>query len=170
MIRLFAVFFLCALVGAGCEQAPSQKNPTSVGGVKRDYSKVKQKSNPTPPPPQPQPKGFVPVPGQSTAIHFAHFAATFGPVPSGDTVVAVYPFKNMSERTVRIAQAATSCECLATEYPEGNIQPGQEGEVRASFYTDGQWGTHEKIIAVQLEGETDAITLRLNGRVEKVIP
>jgi hypothetical protein len=163
--RFLIVLLTASLTFAGCEQGPQQQNPTSVGGVKRDYSKVKK--DPVAPPPPPKPQGFVPAPGQTTAIQFAYFAANFGPVVSGDTVTAVYPFKNMSQRTVRIAQAATSCECLVAEFPEGNIQPGQEGEIKANFYTEGQWGTHEKIIAVQLEGETDAFTLRLNGRVEK---
>jgi hypothetical protein len=160
--KYLVVLPIALLLVAGCDSGNGQKNPAPVGGIERNYNTRDNKET-TPP----KPKGFVPEPGQGTAIQFAHLTMLFGPVMTGDTVNAVYPFKNMSQSTVRIAQAATSCDCLKTEFPQGNIQPGQEGEIIAHFYTKGQWGTHEKIIAVQLEGEQDAITLRLNGQVLK---
>lgn len=160
MVLLMAIL----LVFAGCDDGSGQQNPATVGGVERNYNTPPKKEPVAPP----KPAGVIPEPGQQTDIQFAHLNMTFNPVVSGDTVHATYPFKNMSMKTVRIAQAATSCDCLQTEFPEGNIQPGQEGEIKAHFYTEGQWGTHEKIIAVQLEGELDAMTLRLNGQVQKV--
>ena len=119
-------------------------------------------------PPQPaaaSPSEFKAEPGQTTPIHFAHLQMNFKPVTSGDTVVAVYPFKNMSKETVKITQAATSCQCMQTSFPTGNIQPGQQGEVKVNFLTEGQQGRHEKIIAVVLENYQETITLRLNGQI-----
>jgi outer membrane biosynthesis protein TonB len=105
------------------------------------------------------------IPGQSTDLHFAHFEMNFKPVTSGDTVKAIYPFKNASDHTVRISQAAVSCNCMQPSYPQGNIQPGQVGEVKVNFVTEGQKGRHEKIISIILEGNPEPITLRLNGEI-----
>ena len=108
---------------------------------------------------------FKAMPGQSTPIHFSHLEMNFKPVPSGDTVIAIYPFKNMSQETVRISQAVTSCQCMQTKYPQGNIQPGQLGEIEVHFLTKDQKGRHEKIISIVLENYDDPITLRLNGEI-----
>jgi hypothetical protein len=105
------------------------------------------------------------IPGQATDLHFAHFEMNFKPVTSGDTVKAVYPFKNASDHTVKISQAAVSCACMQPSYPQGNIQPGQVGEVKVNFVTEGQKGRHEKIISIVLEGNPEPITLRLNGEI-----
>lgn len=105
------------------------------------------------------------IPGQATDLHFAHFEMNFKPVTSGDTVKAIYPFKNASDHTVRISQAAVSCACMQPSYPQGNIQPGQVGEVKVNFVTEGQKGRHEKIISIILDGNPEPITLRLNGEI-----
>ena len=116
---------------------------------------------------KPQTKDIPLEPGQDTDLQFSHLIMQFGPVKSGEVVRASYPFKNTTDGTVVIKQVVTSCECLKTEYPKGNIQPGQIGEIVANFETKGQSGTHEKIIAVVLENVQEPITLRLNGRIEK---
>lgn len=125
------------------------------------------------PKPGPQPPttkafdDFQVEPGQTTPIHFTHLNMNFKPVTSGDTVVAVYPFKNMSKETVKIQQVATSCQCMQASFTQSNIQPGQIGEVKVNFLTEGQKGRHEKIIAVVLENYDETITLRLNGEIQE---
>ena len=89
----------------------------------------------------------------------------FKPVVSGDTVKAVYPFKNTSNSSQVIQQVVVSCPCMLTDFPKGNIQPGQIGEITVRFATAGQSGRHEKIIAVVLEGNQEPISLRLNGQI-----
>lgn len=114
------------------------------------------------------PRDIVLEPGQGTPIQFSHLTMKFGPVMSGDTVKAVYPFKNVSNSTQAIQDVVVSCPCMMPDYPKTNIQPGQVGEIKVNFATHGQFGTHEKIIAVVLEGNPDPITLRLNGQITKV--
>jgi hypothetical protein len=110
---------------------------------------------------------FKVEPGQRTPIQFSHLKMDFKPVTSGDTVKAVYPFKNTSNLPVTIAQVATSCPCMMTDYTKGNIQPGQIGEVKVNFATAGQFGDHYKLISVVLQGSNEPITLELNGRINQ---
>lgn len=115
----------------------------------------------------PAPDDFKVEPGQGTPIQFSHLKMEFKPVVSGDTVKAVYPFKNMTNTPVAISQAITSCPCMMTDYTKGNILPGQVGEVRVNFATAGQFGDHYKIISVMLQGSNEPITLQLNGHIDQ---
>jgi hypothetical protein len=107
------------------------------------------------------------IPGQNTPLQFSHFDMNFGPVPSGDTVRASYPFKNVTNTPIKISQVAVSCACMMTDYPKGLIQPGEIGAININFATAGQFGRHEKIIAVVIEGSNEPISLHLNGEIEK---
>lgn len=165
--HLFCLVLVLGTFNSCAEPENRQQNPASVGN--RTYQAPAPK--PTAPPvvaTQPSNTGFQAEPGQQTPLHFDHLAMKFGPVISGDTVHATYRFKNMTPGTVVIDKVATSCECLVAEYPQGNIQPGQIGEVKAQFRTEGQWGTHEKIISVILKGNSNPIPLRLNGEIRKM--
>jgi Protein of unknown function (DUF1573) len=105
-------------------------------------------------------------PGQGTPIQFSYLTMQFGPVISGDTVHAVYPFKNMTNTAVTVTDALTSCPCMMTDFPKGPIQPGEIGEIKVNFATANQMGRHEKIIAVMLQGSNEPISLRLNGQID----
>lgn len=111
------------------------------------------------------PKDIKLIPGQGTDLQFSHLTMEFKPVISGDTIKAVYPFKNTTQTSQVIKEVVVSCPCMHTDYPKGNIQPGQIGEITVKFATAGQSGRHEKIIAVVLEGNQDPISLRLNGQI-----
>ena len=112
-------------------------------------------------------KNFKVEPGQGTPIQFSHLKMDFKPVTAGDTVKATYPFKNMTKLPVTIAAAKTSCPCMMTSFTQGNIQPGQLGEVTVNFATKGQFGDHYKLISVILQGSNEPITLQLNGHIDQ---
>jgi hypothetical protein len=116
--------------------------------------------------PEKKAKDIVLEPGQGTPIQFSHLTMNFGPVPSGDTVHAVYPFKNTTNTAVTITGALTSCPCMMTDFPKGAIQPGEVNEIKVNFATAGQSGRHEKIIAVTLQGSNEPISLHLNGQID----
>lgn len=104
-------------------------------------------------------------PGQNTALQFSHLRMQFGPVVSGDTVKADYPFKNVTNTPIKITQAITSCPCMMTDFPKHQLQPGEVGTVKVRFATAGQMGRHEKIISVVMEGNNMPITLHLDGQI-----
>jgi Protein of unknown function (DUF1573) len=111
-------------------------------------------------------ENFKLEPGQGTPIQFSYLTMQFGPVISGDTVHAVYPFKNMTNTAQIVTNALTSCPCMMTEFPKGPIQPGEIGEIKVNFATANQMGRHEKIIAVMLQGSNEPISLHLNGQID----
>jgi hypothetical protein len=145
-IVLLALPLMLLLTLAACgNKGKTGKDADGKGGVSADNFKAE--------------------PGQSTPLHFSHLTMQFGPVTSGDTVKAAYPFKNMTNTAVTISNAITSCPCMMTDFPKGPIQPGEVGEIVVNFATANQMGRHEKIIAVTLQGSNEPITLRLNGQI-----
>jgi Protein of unknown function (DUF1573) len=112
------------------------------------------------------PKDIKIEPGQGTPIQFSYLTMQFGPVTSGDTVHANYPFKNMTNTAVTVTRAITSCPCMMTDFPKGPVQPGEVGEIKVNFATAGQMGRHEKIISVMIQGSNEPITLHLNGQID----
>ena len=80
-------------------------------------------------------------------------------------VKAKYPFKNMTNVPVAIADVKTSCPCITAEFTKGNILPGKLGEVNVTFDTKGQFGDHYKLVSVILQGSNEPLTLELNGRI-----
>ena len=108
---------------------------------------------------------FKAEPGQGTPIHFAHLKTDFKTVTAGEVVKAKYPFKNMTNVPVAIADVKTSCPCITAEFTKGNILPGKLGEVNVTFDTKGQFGDHYKLVSVILQGSNEPLTLELNGRI-----
>ena len=160
------LFVFATVVLVGCNGGSTPAPPANGQPQNGNAAVADPGSNPAVNPAvNPGEANFKAMPGQSTPIHFSHLEMNFNPVVSGDTVKAIYPFKNMSQETVKITQAVTSCDCMQTKFPRGNVQPGQYGEIEVHFLTAGQKGRHEKIIAVVLENYEESITLRLNGQI-----
>lgn len=108
-------------------------------------------------------------PGQGTPIQFSHLKMDFKAVTAGEVVHADYPFKNMTNLPVTIADVKTSCACIRADWTKGNLQPGQEGKIMVTFDTKDQFGDHYKLISVILQGSNEPITLELNGRINKAM-
>lgn len=145
LLAVFTLVFFAACEDKG--KTGNQENGKEPGSTTTDNFKVE--------------------PGQGTPIQFSHLRMNFKTVTSGDTVKAVYPFKNVTNTPVAISQVITSCPCMMTDHTKGNIQPGQIGEVRVNFATAGQFGDHYKIISVMLQGSNEPISLELNGRINQ---
>ena len=116
-------------------------------------------------------QGLKVVPGQTGALHFAHMQMEFKDVVDGETVTAIFPFKNASNQMATIDNVQKSCYCLSVDWPKGQLVPGEEGEITVTFLTEGQAAsgvpaTHEKMFPVFVNGDQYPMeTLRLRGRV-----
>lgn len=156
MMRLYTapLFLFVLLLLSGCESGSSGGSGENGGGGEAGGDQ----------------QDIVLMPGQSGPIEFSHIRMEFNPVTAGDTVIASYPFKNTSQRTVTIDNVITSCHCLTAEFPKQKLIPGEIGEIKVYFATEGQARevptTHEKMFPVQVDGQLEPLeTLRLVGQV-----
>jgi len=95
--------------------------------------------------PDPRLAGKLPAPGdqqQNSGPHFAvnssdlKFDSTYvsvGFVHKGEVKVARFPFTNVSQRTVTVADVQSSCPCLRLTSQQKEFKPGEAGAVELTL-------------------------------------
>jgi hypothetical protein len=59
----------------------------------------------------------------------------FGVVPSGPTLVTLFPIKNVGGRRLIVRRRTSSCECVAGDQDTIILQPGESTEITATLDT-----------------------------------
>jgi hypothetical protein len=93
--------------------------------------------------------------------------------PGAATLVARYPFTNRSTRPMALKRFETECSCMTIETRDKKMrfEPGESGEIIASFQIGNYVGTVEKSIRVWLEddGAAPSQTLKLKVIVPALV-
>ncbi len=92
-------------------------------------------------------------------------AYDFGNVKEGTIVEQIYTFKNTGDAPLIISQVSASCGCTTPEYSKHPVLPGELGEIKVVFDSNGQVGKQHKIISVLNNGSTNVALLHLRGEV-----
>jgi len=107
------------------------------------------------------PRNFAPV------ITFTSDKFDFGTVKQGPTLEGIFEFKNTGQSTLVIKNVAPSCGCtgvIADEKKE--FQPGESGNVKFTFKTEGRTGVNEKTINVESnDPKTPTKTLKFTTNI-----
>jgi hypothetical protein len=83
-----------------------------------------------------------------TSVKWIDSVKNLGNVLEGQQVEVVYRFINTGAKPLVIADAKPSCGCTVPEKPEEPIMPGQEGQIKAVFNSQGRPGANHKTITV----------------------
>lgn len=100
-------------------------------------------------------------------IEYVETEFDFGTVTEGEIVDHVFKFKNTGDAPVIVAQVSASCGCTTPEYTKEPVLPGQDGEIKVSFNSQGQVGRQQKIVTVSSNAENRISTVQIKGTVEK---
>ncbi len=98
----------------------------------------------------------------------------FHPKPDDKRVVADFPFRNDTDKPVRIAKYDAACSCMEVGISGGKLDyaPGEAGVLRAIFRLDGYQGTTDRLITVWLDGDPAGIPsarLTLRAHIPQMI-
>lgn len=91
----------------------------------------------------------------------------FGTITSGEEVTHTFKFKNTGDADLLISQANASCGCTSPEYPKEPIKPGDEGEIKVTFRSEGIAGQVAKTVSVLANTSPTTKVLTLSGEVIK---
>jgi hypothetical protein len=69
----------------------------------------------------------------STDLKFESTWASLGFVHQGEVKVARFPFTNVSQRTVTVADAQSTCPCLRMTSQQKEFKPGEAGAIELTF-------------------------------------
>lgn len=107
-------------------------------------------------------KTSMSLPGNE--ITWNKVAHNFGTVPEGPAAEVVFKFTNKGTAPVVIKSANPSCGCTTPTYTKDPVLPGQTGDVKASFGTQGRPGYFNKTVTVTFDNGTQQI-LTIEGTV-----
>lgn len=98
------------------------------------------------------------------AIKWELKAHDFGNVKMGPPADVVFKFTNNSKAPVVITGARPSCGCTTPSWTKTPIMPGETGEVKASYGTEGRPGYFQKSVKVTFDNG-DVTDLTISGTV-----
>jgi hypothetical protein len=101
---------------------------------------------------------------ESSAVKWEQKAHDFGNLEMGPPADVVFKFRNMGKAPVVITGAKPSCGCTTPSWTKTPIMPGQTGEVKASYGTEGRPGYFQKTVKVTFDNG-DATDLTISGTV-----
>jgi hypothetical protein len=105
---------------------------------------------------------------EQPAFQFESTSFDFGTINSGEKVNHTFAFTNTGDADLIISQVKASCGCTTPSYPEGPISPGDRGEIKVVFNSDGIAGQIDKEVTVLANTTPTTRVLRLTGEVIKV--
>jgi hypothetical protein len=73
----------------------------------------------------------------------------YGKIKEGDSLVVVFKFKNAGNKPLVIESAQPGCGCTVADYTKEPVNPGQTGEVKGVFDSNGKVGNQKKAITVK---------------------
>ena len=117
---LFAIFVV-SLIAAGCNS-----------GAKKDKVAVAAMADTA----------------RYTTIEWLDSARDFGKIPEGQKLDVAFRFRNTGTTPLVIGQVRPSCGCTIAEQPREPIAPGNEGQIKAVFNSEGRSGINHKTLFV----------------------
>ena len=120
-MRCITGFLLAAILLVSCQN--NDKKAAAAAGSPRDSS-------------------------QLTTVQWLDSARDFGKIQEGQRLEVAFRFRNTGNKPLVIEKVQPSCGCTVAEQPKEPIQPGGEGQIKASFNSEGRVGTNHKTLFV----------------------
>jgi hypothetical protein len=80
------------------------------------------------------------------------------PKPGENDAVAVFKYENKGKTTVNITNVRSSCGCTVASLKKTDVQPGEKGEVTATFNIGGRTGVQQKTVTVETDDPKAPVT------------
>lgn len=105
--------------------------------------------------------------GEEAVMSFEDENYDFGKIRQGEKVSYSYKVKNVGKSPLIILNATATCGCTVPEVPKGPIKPGEEGEIKVVFDSNGKSGMQDKVITVTSNAQPNIASLHLTGEVKE---
>jgi len=99
-------------------------------------------------------------------IKFEEELYDFGVIAEGTSVKYEFKFKNTGKTPLIISNATATCGCTVPEYPTTPIKPGDSGEIKIVFNSQGKVGLQDKVVSITSNANPYLATLHVVGEVK----
>jgi len=83
-----------------------------------------------------------------TTIQWLDSSRDYGKIPEGQKLDVSFRFRNTGATPLVIGRVQPSCGCTVADPPREPIAPGAEGQIKASFNSEGRVGINHKSLLV----------------------
>lgn len=150
MNRLWRIFFLMVLISTACKSKNTPEVTTNDINIPHTADGISQEQ-----------LKKMPV------MTFDKTAHDFGKVMQGETLGCVFTFTNTGKSNLIITSADASCGCTVPDYTKTPIKPGEIGEIKVRFNTEGKYGEVKNTVTVFANTYPSYTVLSLNSQVVK---
>ena len=103
-----------------------------------------------------------------TTVQWLDSVQDYCKIPEGQKLNVSFRFRNTGNTPLVIGDVHPSCGCTVAEAPKEAIAPGGEGQIKASFNSDGRAGiNHKSLIVTTNTKGTQRYALQFTVEVEK---
>ena len=156
----FGTFLPCVCSGwllVGCDRPADATRATGAGGSTTRPA-VDTETKP------------VTTAANASPIRLEPPALDFGPIQKGSTAEATVRLINISDQTLRVRDAKTSCGCTVADFSKELSDPGQFIEVTVRLKPRGKVGaTPKKTVRFLLEGDFTPVPLSVTGKIVQFV-
>ena len=97
---------------------------------------------------------------QAETVKWNKTTHNFGTISMGPKADVIFKFTNTGNTPITIKSANPSCGCTISDFTRTPVLPGEKGEVKASYTTEGHPGNFQKTINVVFDnGTTQTLTI-----------
>jgi hypothetical protein len=89
----------------------------------------------------------------------------FGRIGQGEVVEHIFKFTNVGKSDLVISGAKASCGCTVAEYTQTPVKPGQAGEIKVTFNSEGKKGMNDKPVTVTANTQPNTVVLTIKSEV-----
>jgi hypothetical protein len=111
----------------------------------------------------------VPASTPAESVKWVKTTHDFGTVQMGPAAVVTFKFTNTGTTPIVIKTANPSCGCTTPTFTSTPVMPGETGEVKASYATEGRPGYFQKTVTVTFDNGTVTM-LTIQGTVATDTP
>lgn len=98
-------------------------------------------------------------------MEFSQELFEFGEITQGEKVNFNFTFTNTGEADLIISSAKGSCGCTVPQWPKEPIRPGETGEIKVVFNSDGKSGKQHKTVEIIANTQPSKNVVALSGMV-----
>jgi hypothetical protein len=80
------------------------------------------------------------------------------PKPGDQEAIAIFKYENTGKTTVNIKNVRSSCGCTVASLKKNEVEPGEKGEVTATFKIGGRTGVQQKTVSVETDHPDQPMT------------
>lgn len=91
----------------------------------------------------------------------------FEKIQEGDVVEHVFTITNTGKESLYISDYEVQCSCTEVWLPTGEIQPGETGEIKMRFDSNGKKGLQDRTILLHIYDRKKPVELRFIVKVEE---